>query len=86
VLSQSGRELVQSHQVDFTTPVSTQPSVLFFDAVSGAPRPVIRTSPTQLDASLVRVGLDPSNVVYFQPGRRPIRTSARTCPRVSKRR
>lgn len=67
VLSQSGRELVQSHQVDFVTPVSTLPSVLFFDAVPGAPRPVIRTSATQLDASLVRIGEDPLNLVYFQP-------------------
>lgn len=67
VLSQSGRELVQPHLVHFTTPTSTLPSVLFFDAREGAPRPLIRTSPTQVDASFIRLGLDPANRVYFRP-------------------
>ncbi|MBK7643521.1 MAG: hypothetical protein IPJ19_10830 [Planctomycetes bacterium] len=69
VKSSTGQSLALGQTVNFTTPTSTQASVLFVDTVAGPPSPVIRTTPTNLDASYLEIGgsSDPADRVYFQP-------------------
>ncbi|MFN0008559.1 MAG: hypothetical protein ACKVXR_11705 [Planctomycetota bacterium] len=67
VRSESGARLTESQTVDFSTPNSSEASVIFLDAQIGPPIPVIRTSATDpnLSATYLELGNDPANREYF---------------------
>jgi hypothetical protein len=69
VRSAGGEGLTLGQTVNFSTPDSTQASVLFVDTVTGPPAPVIRTSTSTLDACYLELALssDVNDRVYFQP-------------------
>jgi hypothetical protein len=57
---------VQQQRV-FSTPVSTQSAVVFKDQIIGPPRPIVRAQgASDIDASYVELGGDPTQRVYFE--------------------
>ena len=68
VRSATGERLTESQTVDFTTPDSTEPTVLFLDTQVGPPTPVIQTlAEPNTAASFIEIGDNLANRVYFQP-------------------
>ena len=68
VRSVNGARLTESQTVDFVTPNSTEPSVLFLDTEIGPPSPIIQDpAEPNLAATYLEIGDDPANRVYFEP-------------------
>lgn len=69
VRSESGARLTESQTINFSTPNSTDASVIFLDTQIGPPNPVIRTSAADpnLGASYLELGDNPANREYFIP-------------------
>jgi hypothetical protein len=67
VRSESGGRLTDSQTVNFSTPNSSEPSVIFIDTRIGPPIPVIRSSAVDpnLAATYLELGDDPGNREYF---------------------
>ena len=72
VRSTSGEALETSERRPFSTPISSNPAILFFDPVVGAAQPVVRgragVSNTELNATYVEVNgnPDPTSRLYFR--------------------
>lgn len=73
VRSMSGARLTESQTVNFSTPNSSEASVIFLDTEIGPPNPVIRLSATDpnLAASYLELADDPASRVYFVPRDQP---------------
>ncbi len=69
VRSTTNHKLDLGQTVNFTTPNSTQASLLFVDTVTGPPAAVVRTDSSTLDASYIELGGSSAvqDRVYFQP-------------------
>lgn len=69
VRSTTNHKLNLGQTVNFTTPNSTQASLLFVDSVTGPPAAVVRTDSSVLDASYIELGGSSAlaDRVYFQP-------------------
>ena len=72
VRSTTNHKLDLGQTVSFSTPNSTQASLLFVDTVTGPPAAVVRTDSSNLDASYLELGGSSAvaDRVYFQP--RPV--------------
>lgn len=70
VRSTAGRELRVTQVRDFTTPLSSDPSVIFIDPVSASPVPLVRpqTSSLQDGVCYLEIGSNPSvdSRIYFE--------------------
>ena len=69
VRSTAGLSVQEGQLVNFTTPDSTLPEVLFLDTVPGPPAVIVRelglTSATEVEATHLQLGGDPTNRQYF---------------------
>src|SRR5688572_9328922 len=65
--STSGVPLGVQQQRTFSTPISTQPSIVFRDVRVGPPEPIVRAQgSSDVNATYLELGGDPSQRVYFE--------------------